>query len=265
MLLRRVVAPYLQANCYVLAPAPGGPAVVVDPGAGAAPGVRAVLAEERLEVAAVYLTHGHPDHVWDAAEVAGEAPVLIAEPDAYRLEDPTAVRRDSDPDYSAGLATQWRRPADVRTLPGGLLEGGGAELAAGIAARVVPAPGHTEGSTLTLLGAVDLDLGAETASGEDPVPDVAAARDGALGGTRANPAPEDAPVLLALAGDVIFQGSIGRSDLLGGDPEVMMSTLRTLGANIDPATVLLPGHGPATWWGRELRLNAFVRQALLEL
>ena len=36
MILERTIAPVFAANCYVLAPAPGGPALVVDPGAGAA-------------------------------------------------------------------------------------------------------------------------------------------------------------------------------------------------------------------------------------
>ena len=41
MILERTIAPVFAANCYVLAPAPGGPALVVDPGAGAAPRAQA--------------------------------------------------------------------------------------------------------------------------------------------------------------------------------------------------------------------------------
>lgn len=266
MLVRRVVAPFLQANCYVVAPRREGVALVVDPGAGAAPGVARVLDELGLTVGAVLATHGHADHVWDAAAVAGDAPVYVAAPDLYRMADPLGVRAPGEPDFAAMLADSWRRPADVRELPPAVLEGGGAELLAGVAARAVPAPGHTEGSVVTLLGEVTF-----AATGMPDVADAreAAAAHGAVGDPRAGfTAPDDdttddeRPALLALSGDVIFAGSVGRTDLSGGDPEVMTWSLRTLAASLDPATVLLPGHGPATWWGRELATNPWVREAL---
>jgi glyoxylase-like metal-dependent hydrolase (beta-lactamase superfamily II) len=66
---------------------------------------------------------------------------------------------------------------------------------------------------------------------------------------------------LLFAGDTLFAGSIGRTDLPGGDTETMMTTLRTKLLTLEDDTVVLPGHGPATTIGRERVSNPF----LLEL
>lgn len=81
------------------------------------------------------------------------------------------------------------------------------------------APGHTEGSTVYLVPT------------------------------------DDGPV--ALTGDVLFAGTIGRCDLPGGDDATMAATLRRLAA-LDPATRVLPGHGPATSIAAELRTNPYL-------
>ena len=61
----------------------------------------------------------------------------------------------------------------------------------------------------------------------------------------------------AIVGDVLFQGSIGRTDILGGDHDVMMRTLeRFLPMASD--TVVYSGHGPATTIGEEKRWNPFL-------
>ena len=100
MILERTIAPVFAANCYVLAAGPGEPALVVDPGAGAARGALALLRSHRLTLSAILLTHGHADHVWDcqalieAAHAEGlltsddavDVPVYIPERDRYRLE-----------------------------------------------------------------------------------------------------------------------------------------------------------------------------------
>lgn len=64
--------------------------------------------------------------------------------------------------------------------------------------------------------------------------------------------------LLMLAGDVLFAGSIGRTDLPGGDSEMMWESLRTKVLPLDDETVVLPGHGPATTIGRERVTNPFL-------
>jgi glyoxylase-like metal-dependent hydrolase (beta-lactamase superfamily II) len=94
---------------------------------------------------------------------------------------------------------------------------------AGVRLTVRHAPGHTQGSVMF---SVDLD---------------------------------DAPGLLA--GDVLFAGSIGRVDLPGGSWEAMLHSLRDVVLPLDDATVVLPGHGPATTIGRERATNPFLAEA----
>jgi glyoxylase-like metal-dependent hydrolase (beta-lactamase superfamily II) len=56
---------------------------------------------------------------------------------------------------------------------------------------------------------------------------------------------------LLLAGDVLFQGSYGRTDLAGGNDEQMVASLRRLLGDIPSQTRILPGHGPETTMARE--------------
>ena len=101
-----------------------------------------------------------------------------------------------------------------------LADGAAVELA-GLALRVDHTPGHTPGSVVF--------------------------------STRT-----DADEEIILAGDTLFAGSIGRTDLPGGDPEQMMRSLRDKLMTRDDGTYVLPGHGPATTIGRERASNPFV-------
>jgi glyoxylase-like metal-dependent hydrolase (beta-lactamase superfamily II) len=60
------------------------------------------------------------------------------------------------------------------------------------------------------------------------------------------------------AGDTLFAGSIGRTDLPGGDHATMLRTLADRVLTLDDDTVVLPGHGPATTIGRERATNPFL-------
>jgi len=109
--------------------------------------------------------------------------------------------------------------ADAFLTAGQVIEVGGLALA------VRETPGHAPGH-VTLVGpAVDLD------------------------GRRAP---------FALCGDVIFMGSIGRTDLPGGDYETLMQSIAREILSLPDDTVLYCGHGPATTVGRERRTNPFV-------
>jgi glyoxylase-like metal-dependent hydrolase (beta-lactamase superfamily II) len=66
---------------------------------------------------------------------------------------------------------------------------------------------------------------------------------------------------LLLSGDTLFQRSIGRTDLPGGDFEQIENSIQTRLYSLDPDTRVIPGHGPATTIGDEARANPFVRPA----
>ncbi|HSF79697.1 MAG TPA: MBL fold metallo-hydrolase [Anaerolineales bacterium] len=63
---------------------------------------------------------------------------------------------------------------------------------------------------------------------------------------------------VAFCGDVIFQGSIGRTDLPGGDYDTLMHSIRAKILTLPDETRLLSGHGPETTVGIEKRANPFV-------
>jgi len=64
---------------------------------------------------------------------------------------------------------------------------------------------------------------------------------------------------LLFAGDTLFAGSIGRTDLPGGDHAKIMESLRTKLLPLPDDTIVLPGHGPTTTIGRERASNPFLR------
>jgi len=219
-------------NCYVVAPAAGQDCVIVDPGIGVLDQLAEVLAEHRLRPAAVLLTHGHFDHVYSVTPVCGAHGVaaVIHPDDAYRLKDPL---RTLDPALVAmfeqqfGQAATWAEPEDVRVVgDGDLLE------LAGLSWRVLHAPGHTEGSVMFTL---------------DQVPDGIEARS------------------TVLSGDVLFAGSIGRTDLPGGDHAAMVRSLREKVLALPDDALVLPGHGPATSIGRERGTNPYLTQLAQEI
>ena len=217
-------------NCYVIAPAPGEECLVVDPGIGALDTLRDVFAEHRLRPAAVLLTHGHLDHVYSVTPVCrgaapAVAPAYIHEADRYRLADPL---RYLDPmivaafEQQFGAKASWTEPDDVRVV------GHDERLSiAGIDLRTVHAPGHTEGSVMF---------------GIDAVP----------------PGIPEGLDRTMLTGDVLFAGSIGRTDLHGGSAEAMQRSLREVVLPLPDTTLVLPGHGPASTMEIERASNPYL-------
>ncbi len=61
-----------------------------------------------------------------------------------------------------------------------------------------------------------------------------------------------------IVGDTLFAGSIGRTDLPGGDHQQLIESIRTQLLTLPDATVAHPGHGPSTSIGREKRVNPFL-------
>ncbi len=215
-------------NCYVIAPGAGEQCLVVDPGVGADGQLEEVLAEHRLHPVAVVLTHGHFDHTFAVVPVcaARDVPAWIHPADRHQLADPWSGI-GAPPGSPLFGRIRFAEPADVRELADGqLLSLAGLDLAVRLT------PGHTPGSVVFgLTGALD-----------SPVVDGA-----------------DAPVLFA--GDLLFEGSIGRVDLPGGDEDAMFDSLARVVLPMDDATVVHPGHGNSTTIGRERSRNPYLQMA----
>jgi hydroxyacylglutathione hydrolase len=228
-------------NCYVVAPQPGEECVIVDPGQDAEPGIEEVLREYRLRPAAVLLTHGHIDHIWSVAPVCGAKNVT-----AYIHPADRALLSDPERGFPPGVGRQllggltFTEPDDVAELADGMTMS-----LAGLEFTVDHAPGHTPGS-------VTFRLPAGAASG--------AAVSGAAPGTPASGAGGNGgggePVFFS--GDLLFAGSIGRTDLPGGDHETILRSLARVCLPLPDETVVLSGHGPATTIGAERASNPFL-------
>ena len=218
-----------DTNCYVLAPQAGEECVIVDPGIGVEETLREVLAEHRLRPSAVLLTHGHVDHVYSVTPVCGaDTAAYIHTDDRYRLHDPLGR---SNPGLIAmleqqfGTKARWTEPTNVVEIRDR------ARLTlAGMEFDALHAPGHTEGSVMF---------------GIDEVPD----------GIRDQVDVDRTMV----TGDVLFAGSIGRTDLPGGDPEAMQRSLRDVVLPLPDTTLVLPGHYQATTMAHERATNPYLR------
>jgi glyoxylase-like metal-dependent hydrolase (beta-lactamase superfamily II) len=218
-----------DTNCYVLAPAAGEECLIVDPGVGVEGTLREVLAEHRLRPAAVLLTHGHVDHVYSVTPVCGADTAAYIHPDdRYRLHDLLAR---SNPGLVAmleqqfGTAATWTEPTNVVEI----VDGTRLTLA-GMDVDVHHAPGHTEGSVMF---------------GLDRVPD----------GIRDQVDVDRTMV----TGDVLFAGSIGRTDLPGGDAAAMQRSLREKVLPLPDTTLVLPGHYQATTMAHERATNPYLK------
>jgi glyoxylase-like metal-dependent hydrolase (beta-lactamase superfamily II) len=72
-----------------------------------------------------------------------------------------------------------------------------------------------------------------------------------------------APSRFAQVGDVLFQGSIGRTDFPRSDHQALLDAIVTKLWPLGDDTVFVPGHGPASTFGQERRTNPFVADAVL--
>ena len=209
-------------NCWILAPGAGEQCVIVDPGKDAAPGIEEAVREHRLDPVAVLLTHGHIDHVWSVVPVCGARgiPAYLHPDDRALLTDPMAGISGQTRDLLATMTDGVLSTGEPDDLRE-LSDGLVIDLA-GLSFAVDHAPGHTRGSVMF------------RRAGEDGVP----------------------PVLVS--GDVLFEGSIGRTDLPGGDHAAMLRSLGTKVLPLDDETVVLPGHGGTTTVGRERAANPYL-------
>jgi hydroxyacylglutathione hydrolase len=207
-------------NCYLVAPAAGEECVIIDPGHQAAQGVEETLAKHRLKPVAVVLTHGHLDHVASVVPVCGAH-------DVPAWIHPADRYMMSDPEKAFGRSIGMQLMGELTVGEPDdvkeLTDGARLDLA-GLEFSVAHAPGHTKGSVTFRL-----------------------------------PERADIPSVF-FAGDLLFAGSIGRTDLPGGDHAEILGSLARVVLPLDDSTVVLSGHGPQTSIGRERATNPFLRQ-----
>ena len=208
-------------NCYVVATAAGAECVVVDPGKDAADGVAEVVREHKLKPVSVLVTHGHIDHMWCVAPVAGtyDATAFIHPADRHLLAEPMLGMSPETAAMLLGGNYEFAEPDDVRAL-----DDGQRLKLAGLSFEVDHTPGHTEGSVTFRAPYDDADVSA-----------------------------------VMFSGDLLFAGSIGRTDLPGGDHPTMLRSLATKVLTLPDDIVVLPGHGEQTSIGRERVANPYLR------
>jgi hydroxyacylglutathione hydrolase len=227
-----------QTNCYVVGDRELGTAVVIDPGEHGEQRVPELLERAGVRCEAILLTHGHLDHLWAVPDLARrlDVPVLLHPDDRWLWDDPAAGFGATMGQLAEHLGlTDWQPPSD-------LLEdvtGGQSLKLSGITFDVHHNPGHTPGH-VTYLG-----RGLSTA----PV-----AFD--LGST------EEASDEVLFSGDLLFAGSVGRSDFPRGSAKDLLVSLAQTVLPLEDDTLVLSGHGPDTTVGRERAANPFLREAL---
>ena len=235
MLVAGFPAGAFAANCYVVASAPGQECVIIDPGQDAERGISELLAEHRLRPAAVLLTHGHIDHVWSVAPVcdAKGIPAYIHPRDRALLSDPAkGFPLGAGQELFGGL--EFTEPDDVKELADGMTL-----RLVGLEITVNHAPGHTEGS-------VTFRLPLEHPPAQSPMT------------AQGQSTIDGAGVDVLFSGDLLFAGSIGRTDLPGGDYATILRSLAKVCLTLPDQTVVLSGHGPQTTIGAERRTNPFL-------
>ena len=222
MLITGFPAGSWATNCYVLAAAAGEPCLIIDPGQDSIDGVLEIIREHRLSPAAVLLTHGHIDHVWSVAPLGSQFDI----PAIIHADDRYRLVDPAGTSFAAArdqLLAMTKNALEL-TEPQEIrtVEEDCTLDLAGLAITVRHAPGHTEGSMVFECG-------------------------------------QDEPVMFS--GDLLFAGSVGRTDLPGGDPEAMRASLARVVLGAPDPMVVLPGHGPQTTIGAERVSNPFLREA----
>jgi len=215
----------LQCNCHIVGDPQTHEAIVIDPGDDAAR-ILGTIERHHLKVTAIVVTHTHIDHVIGLHRLreATGAPVYVhgEDLDLYRMLDAQASW--------LGMKTPDQVQIDQVVREGDVIRWGR------YGGQILHTPGHTPGS-ICLYMPTDMPAA---------VSDDHAAKS-AKGGTGR-----------LFAGDTLFAGSIGRTDLWGGSYEGIMHSLKGKLLELPDATIVFPGHGEATTIGKERATNPFL-------
>jgi glyoxylase-like metal-dependent hydrolase (beta-lactamase superfamily II) len=217
----------IQENAYfVRASADAQSALLIDPGEEPQRLLDAARALG-VTVEAILITHCHFDHIGAVAPVARATGALVYCP---RIEVPVLadITKWTMPGF--GPFESWQAEQTVK--------GGERLRLAGMDVEVIFTPGHSPGHVTYAI----------SRTGEN--------REGVGDGEVSAPG---APVAL-LSGDVLFQGSVGRVDLPGGDWATLECSIAELMRRFPRETAVYPGHMGATTLGREWDANPFLAE-----
>jgi glyoxylase-like metal-dependent hydrolase (beta-lactamase superfamily II) len=218
----------LQCNCQIIGDPETHEAIVIDPG-DEVDRILEILKIYNLKVLALVNTHAHIDHVGGLQKMrlATGAPVMMHQED---LE----LYRNID------MQASWLgvRPPEMTDVDSFLSEGDKVRWGK-YEVNVLHTPGHTKGS-------ISLYLPFELLDSSVPAADA----------RKKSHALAHSPILFA--GDTLFAGSIGRTDLWGGSTPQILSSIHHKILSLPDDTVVYPGHGPATTIGDERESNPFL-------
>jgi len=203
------VSPFRQ-NCTLLFDKADKRGVLIDPGAEL-PRILAAIAEHKLKIEAIWLTHGHIDHAASAMEAAKALGVKI-----YGPQKADKLLLDSLVEIAAGY--QWQDKAQNCT-PDYWLEEGDKVTCCGHEFIVLHTPGHSPGHIVYFCAALRL----------------------------------------AIVGDVLFRGTIGRTDLPTSNHDDLMRSLREKILPLGDDVVFICGHGRGSTIGHEKQSNPFLQ------
>lgn len=238
MIIKTVAVTPFSQNARLVIDEPSRCASVIDPG-GEVELLLRLIAESEVTVESVFLTHAHIDHCGGVAELLSKLPGAIPLY-AHRGDAELRSTIEAQAQYF-GLSPQEYRNAPE---PDHYLEHGDAFQIGGASATVLFTPGHAPGH-------IALFFPWEESNTPHRIE--------VLENRRLTPVSAfqcSAPILLA--GDALFAGSIGRTDLPAGNHQQLLESITTHLLSKPDETLVLSGHGPETTIGRERRSNPFL-------